>query len=78
MLSADIDNIIRIKGGAEWNDSVGKSYDAWLNDLRYLAEQVDKFVAETEKVVSDIRAIPFDEVEGGYKKLSALFAEVGF
>lgn len=78
LLSAEVDNIIRIKSGFEWEDAVGKSYDVWLGDLKYLAELADKAGAETEKVVSDMRAVPFAELEEGYKKLTGLFAEVGF
>ena len=48
LLSAEVDNIIRIKSGLEWEDAVGKSYDVWLSDLRYLAELEDKACGETE------------------------------
>lgn len=78
LLSAEVDNIIRIKSGLEWEDAVGKSYDVWLSDLRYLAELADKVCGETENIVSDMRAVPFAELEESYKRLTGLFAEVGF
>lgn len=78
LLSAEVDNIIRIKSGLEWEDAVGKSYDVWLSDLRHLAELADKACGETENIVSDMRAVPFAELEKSYKRLTGLFAEVGF
>lgn len=77
-LTSGVDNIIRIKKGTDWKDGVSKSYDLWLEDIGYLAEQAETVFAETETLIKEIRSFPAAELEAEYDRLVRLYAEVGF
>lgn len=75
-IGAEIRRLKQIKAEMKWDDKVGSSFDAWFDKLEYVAESLERELANLVDKVREISVrANINELEDLYTKLVKAYSE---